>query len=199
MQYIKFILAIGLLVAGFSILMYLRDVADYLFSKKSRAVLLINPTKRLASSFGSWRNIDDDMKDNWLYKIILFFIPYISIISVIVFILPHTSLGSENIGSLIEKKEYTTYYQAILTTESDKDYTVTVELAKEDGFLWPEEIYFGNGNHFEIWDSDGLEYWRDNGEIVFQKIYIGDKSGQDYALQILDSKTDSKIVETFLK
>lgn len=53
MQYIKFILAIGLLVAGFSTLMYLRDIADYLFSKKSRTVLLINPIKRLASSFNS--------------------------------------------------------------------------------------------------------------------------------------------------
>lgn len=190
--FVYMLLYFGGIIAFLVIAKYIFELIMYLFSKAFNLALDydwdFNIVKRVGKALGLIR--ERDMPLVMMHVLA----SYACLIGAIVLIIPYTPYGTDTIGGVLSKKEFTTFYHGILYTDNKEEYPVTVKIEVDDGTAWPIEVFLGNGNHFEVWDSEPIPYRGKMLRVDFEPTYIGDKHDNDYELLILNSKVNKNIV-----
>ncbi|MGL4331133.1 MAG: hypothetical protein ACRCSD_11140 [Clostridium sp.] len=115
------------------------------------------------------------------------------IIGIMLIVLPYTPLGSERIGSIFEKKDYTQYYYANLFPDesNSKNYKVIAEIEAHDKMYRLNKAYFSDGG-YKNFDS----YFTDESLNFEEPVYIEDNAGNKWTVQLIDEQPIQKKIDT---
>lgn len=174
---LSLILAICKLVAAFAIFYYLRETAYF----------VINKMKRIET--GKYISIFERPSEykfrNGLYQIYV-----MSFIGIASLIIPHTPIGVEEIGHILEKYSYETYYYAELYDfESDLMYGVEViTLIQCEGNYYTPSCLYLDDEKIEIDFSEDLYEFE-------ELIYLESEKNKVYYLEVYDEKVSKERLE----
>lgn len=98
-------------------------------------------------------------------------------------IIPKTPLGSEKIGNIFEKEEYTTYYYATMFPDgsTSKNYKVIAEIYAKDKQYVVKKVYFPNDGYITFFDqADNLSFT--------EPTHIEEIDGKYWDIQLINEK-----------
>lgn len=123
---------------------------------------------------------------------------FLALFALLFGIVPNTSMGSEELGHIFEKSNYTSYSYALLYTDGDMErpYRVIAEVDQKSGMYYIESVHFASGEERYVEDAwfHRFDYYAAYHNLILPCV-VEDYTGAK--IQYLNQKPDREAMKSY--